>query len=253
MTSTQHPELTELLARQAIDAPAPAPPAPGRARRKQIVAWLSIVVGLTLLVAGIALVGNQATGTTNPLHWPQDGSTRTAWSPKDLEKLVVDDVPSGYRLAPDVVDGFSAVDGRMAAEHEDVAEAKPLLERNLVRGQVRGWKRSDSDVVALAVYQFGNHGQAEEYVDSQLVHPQTGDIELVPAKAPDIRGAHAFSATVAGADGGLAAVVWSRGPYVVILIAAATDHDPADDAGHLAEDQHHRLAKWPWLDETISR
>jgi hypothetical protein len=244
-----HPQLIELLAERGDNVIAPTLPTYVRVarRRNPAIPIVFAVVGVTMLFGAIAAGGRQLTGSVNPLDWPDGGLTRLAHSATQLEDLMVE-APDGYATAPADF-GFDAgrIDKAEAKADETVPAAALAIESGFVRGHDAAWARGRTQFLAVGVYQFRDAEAAKAYEAPNLANPLVGEIRMVPTKAPDVPGAHAFTYTSSDNPVAIEAVIYQRDAYVVMVVAGGTDgSEAARPLADLATAQHRRLSKAPW-------
>ena len=250
-SGSHHPEIIELLAQRGDDAipPQPTVSVPVARPRRTGLRVVSVVAGLALMAAAALVAGREVTGSLNPADWPRHGMTIEARSASQLADLMVD-APDGYSTPPAVLElETGPIDKAGAVADESVPGAVTAIEAGYVRGHNVAWARSETQFVAAGVYQFRDESAAKSYESANLDDPVIGDVRLVPAAAPDVPGAHAFTYSTADSPLTVEAVIYTRGAYVVMVVAAGVDGPEASELmADLAEDQHARLSKLPWLE-----
>jgi hypothetical protein len=209
--------------------------------------------GLTVLLAAGAACGGDGAKTTEAAArivtdtTAAPTTTTTVFKPAasfdDLSRLLLTSVPAEYKVQPNDVGDTGPSDLAKAVKDDGEKDARAFLTKaGFVRGYQRLWVKADDEQVVVFLYQFNDHAGAVDYGNrgSDPGTAKESGFTVTPFDVPGIEGALGMTAH----DGEFAssAVIFSKGPYLVQLMAnGPTPAGLPDLAQTLAADQFARL------------
>lgn len=165
-------------------------------------------------------------------------------SDRELEALLVTDVPAGFELEPDGVGDTGPSDLAKAARDDDTPGVAEVLRREgFVRGYQRVWVGPDGAEIIVFVYQFQSVTGAE--ADFERDKPEVADGAPPGASRFTVEGLPADRTVGLAAmseDGAAAVVLFTTGVYNVQVVANGPGLPGLEErASAIAKDQNARL------------
>jgi hypothetical protein len=205
---------------------------------------LVVLLGCALVLAGCAQGGTK-TRTLSSLPVPSTTvSPATVVAPTsdaDLEKLMITDVPEGFKKQDDKSSSAGAFDLARAAKDDGQPEAAAILQSaGFVRSYKRVWLDSGNNQVIVFVYQFHDASGAAAYRMHVTDILKQNASDPLPFTVVGIPGADGVRQSVSNADA--VTVTAATGPFLLLVACQAAKSDALPSlATTVARAQYARL------------